>query len=217
MKRLASAPETPATPQAGGRLHVLGFPGDDAALHAALVQGHPGAPAALFDRYGAHIQRVLANVLGMDDELPDLLHEVFARALRSVDQVQDGAKLKAWLCCVAVYTARGCIRARQRRRWLRFLSPEQMPEPLSPQASPEVREAMAATYALLAQMNADLRIVFALRFIQGMTLQEVADSCGTSLATCKRRLSKAEQRFVAQARRDPALVSWVQEGSRWQG
>ena len=57
---------------------TAGFFADDEALTRALQAGHPGAPAELFDRYGSHIQGVLVNVMGIDQELPDLLHESFA-------------------------------------------------------------------------------------------------------------------------------------------
>jgi len=215
MKPLApTASSTSPAPKAAS-VHVLGFVGDDAALHAALVQGHPGAPAALFDRYGRHVHRVLANVLGIDSELPDLLHEVFARALSNVEDLRDGNRLKPWLTAIAVYTARGCIRSRVRRRWLRFLSPHDMPEASQPEAPHEVREALRATYTVLERLPADLRVPFALRFIQGMTLVEVAEACEVSLATCKRRLSRAEKRFVHHARRHPALHGWIAQGSRW--
>lgn len=193
----------------------VGFMGDDSALVSALQSGHPGAPAALFDRYGKHVQRVLANVLGLDPELPDLLHEVFAQALKSFDGIKDAERLKAWLTSIAVHTARGCIRSRTRRRWLRFGAPEELPEAVARGVSDEAREAMRSTYELLGKLSADLRIPFTLRFIHGMELTEVAESCGVSLATIKRRLAKAEKYFVTLAERDPTLATWVAEGSRW--
>ena len=54
-----------------GKVHPIragGFAGDDAALVAALRRGEPGAPAALYDRHAAYLRRVLARVLGVDDE-----------------------------------------------------------------------------------------------------------------------------------------------------
>ena len=191
----------------------IGFVGDDARLAAALVRGDPSAPAALFDRYGGHVQGVLANLMGVDAELPDMIHEVFARALRSIASLRDGAALKAWLTTIAVHTARGWIRARSRRRWLR---PATSPDYFDSVASPtdetrvyESREAIRATYRVLDKLSADLRTAFALRFISGQELTDVAASCGVSLATIKRRLSKAEKRFRLLARGEPALARWV--------
>ena len=66
-------------------------------------------------------------------------------------------------------------------------------------------------------MRTDQRIPFALRYVQGLELTAVADACGVSLATVKRRLARAEGRFVIMARRHPALKEWVEEGGRWGG
>jgi RNA polymerase sigma-70 factor, ECF subfamily len=190
-------------------VRVVGFTGDDEALVEALQQGHPGAPAALFDRYGGHVQRVLANVMGVDPELADLLHEVFAQAMRSIRSIRDGQQLKAWITRIAVFTARGCIRARRRQRWLRFRPDEELPEITAPAVSPELREAVQATYQVLERMSADLRLAFTLRYVHGMELKEVATACGVSLATIKRRLDKAEARFFALAVARPSLASWI--------
>ena len=161
------------------------------------------------------MQRVLARTLGVDAELADLLHEVFVQALQSIHQVRDGQRLKAWLTSVAVFTARGRIRARQRHRWLRFTDPHVMPDAVQPAPDHELQEAIRSTYRILEHLSADLRIPFALRFIDGMELTEIAGACGVSLATIKRRLAKAEKLFVKLARRNPSLRPWLEEGSRW--
>jgi RNA polymerase sigma-70 factor, ECF subfamily len=195
----------------------IGFAGDDAVLVRALLSGHPGAPAELFDRYGAHVERVLAAVLGVDDELPDLLHEVFARALADVGALDQPDRLRAWLTSIAVHTARGCIRRRRRGRWLRFWAPEELPEFRAPasEATLEAREALAAIYRILRELPEPERIAFSLRFIGGLELVDVAAACRTSLSSLKRRLARAEGRFMELARRDPALAERLGEGSRW--
>jgi len=158
---------------------------------------------------------VIARIMGADPELPDLLHEVFVQALRSIHQVDDGTRLKAWLTTVAVYTARGCIRKRGRMRWLGYRPPEQLPPIEGASADPEILEALRTLYAILGSLPADLRIPFSLRFIDKMELTEVAEACDVSLATIKRRISKAERRFVLLARRETALAPWVQQHPRW--
>ena len=70
-------------------------------------------------------------------------------------------------------------------------------------------------YEILDRMPIKERVAFALRFIDGMTLPDAAEACETSLATLKRRLSRAERRFVEAARRRPNLESWLEDGTRW--
>jgi len=189
--------------------------GDDVALVQALREGHPAATAELFDRYGGHVQRVLVHVLGYDPELADLLHEVFTRALANVASLNDGSKLKAWLTSIAVFTARGCIRSRTRRRWLGLSPPSQLEGHGAPSVPAEVREAVRCTYEVLDRLSTDERVVFTLRHVHGLELAELAEAMGVSLATVKRRLARAQKRFVALARHAPALAPWLEEGNRW--
>jgi RNA polymerase sigma-70 factor (ECF subfamily) len=191
------------------------FRGDDAELVRAAQAGDRAARVALYERHGDHVERVLSRVLGFQRDLDDLHHDVFVRALASLGNIDEPAALKGWLTRIAVHVALETIDRRRRRRWLWFLPDHELPEVTAVVASGEVRDALAATYAVLGRLPADERVAFALRFIDGMELTEVAAACETSLATIKRRLARASARFEAAARREPALVPWLEGGTRW--
>ncbi len=193
----------------------LRFEGDDEALVGALKSRHPGAMEALYDRYAHHVQRGLARVIGVDPELPELLQDVFVQAFSSVDSIRDGGRLKAWLTSIAVFTARGLIRGRVRKRWLKYRVPEKVPEVPVQAVDSEAREALRQTYEILDRLAVDDRIAFSLRFMEGMDLTEVADACRVSLATIKRRLRRAQNEFVPRARESDVLSMWIKRGDRW--
>ncbi|RYE89019.1 MAG: RNA polymerase sigma factor [Myxococcales bacterium] len=186
-------------------------PGSDEALVAALRAGDARARAQLFDAHGPHVQRVLARVLGVDQELGDLLHDVFIEAYTSIARLDDPRALRGWLTTIAVFTARGCIRRRKRRSWLRFFGWDEMPEAAAPAGQSEAALALRRVQAVLERMPEDDRIAFALRFLEGMELTEVAAACQVSLATIKRRLSRAEERFRREAASEPALGRWLDD------
>lgn len=187
---------------------------EDVELARQLKAGARQASWVLVDRHGGHIRRVLVNVLGPDADVPELLQEVFVRALNGVSGLRDDARLKAWLTRIAVFVAREHIRARVRQRRLLRSLPDEL-EISENIASEELREAVARTYAVLSLLSLDQRIVFALRYVQGLELSELAEACGVSLATVKRRLARAETRFIRLASREPALRPWLEEGRRW--
>lgn len=60
-------------------------------------------------------------------------------------------------------------------------------------------------YALLARLDPDDCVAFVLRRIDRRELGEVAELCGVSLATIKRRIARAERAFIAMAEEDPFL------------
>jgi RNA polymerase sigma-70 factor (ECF subfamily) len=190
---------------------------DGAAMVAGLRAGERWARAALFDAHGPRVKQVLRRVLGpgSDVDLPDLVHDVFVEALRSVGGLRDGDALSAWVQSIAVHVALREIRRRKRRRWLRFWEPSSLDQFAGVSASATAHQALARTYATLDRLEAKSRVAFALRYIEGLELAEVAASCGVSLATIKRRLDVAEKRFVTLAVKDDVLRVLVQEGGRW--
>jgi RNA polymerase sigma-70 factor (ECF subfamily) len=187
----------------------LPLPESDELLVASLRAHHPDAATQLFDRYAPHVRRVLVRVMGPDSEILDLVHDVFVTALESVHRLVEPRALRAWLTQIAVFTARARIRRRVRGRILRFLPFSELPEPELPPTDFEASQAIQAVYRVLDRLDTDERIAFALRFVGGMELTEVAASCGVSLATIKRRLARAQNNFASAARREPALVEWV--------
>jgi RNA polymerase sigma-70 factor (ECF subfamily) len=179
----------------------------DVELVRALREGRPGATAALFDRHGRRIARLIFHVLGPEPEAEDVLHEVFLRAFEGVGSLEDPSRLAGWLSGIAVLTSREHIRKRARWGWLRVFSDEV--EVAAPQPSEEVSEALRAAFSVLRDMPTDERLVYALRFIDGMELVEIANALSLSLSTAKRRLKAAQKRFAVLAKREPALLPWL--------
>jgi RNA polymerase sigma-70 factor (ECF subfamily) len=209
------AATTTGRPQA----EVIAFPkigGSDHALAVALREGRPGASAEFVDRYGPFVQGLLLKVVGFDPDVADLLQEVFLRALESIGELKRPAALKSWLGSITVFTARAFLRRRRFRRGLVWsMPPEKLPEPSVAPASLEATELLRRTYAALSKLPVDERIAFVLRFAQELSLGEVAELCGVSLATIKRRLRRGESRFLAAARQDALLAERIERGGRW--
>jgi RNA polymerase sigma-70 factor (ECF subfamily) len=209
-------PEPPARPE--GVVLPLGFSGDDTALLDALREHHPGAKAAFFHRHAGYVERVITRVIGFDRELSDIMQDVFLNALSSIHTLRDAAVLRPWLAQVATRTARKVLRTRSRRRWLRLFvdqEDEKSSEQTTSGTDLATLRALGAVYAVLEELPADEHIAFALRFIEGMEIAEVAAACRVSLSTAKRRLQRAERRFIDKARQRPELGDWLGRGERW--
>jgi RNA polymerase sigma-70 factor (ECF subfamily) len=188
-------------------------PADPADRVRAAQRGDPGAWAALYDRYAPYLHGVLLRVLGPDAEIGDVLQEVFLEAVRSIGRLEHPSRVRDWLVSIAVFRARALIRRRRRLAWLHLGDPREHEEPEASPAS-DVDGAVRALYRVLRTMPADDRVVFALRYVAGFELAEVAEARGVSLATVKRWLQRAEGAFLAEARREPALEPLI-EASRW--
>jgi len=192
---------------------------DDAALVQGLLADNPAAKAVFFTRYAPDVERLVTHLIGLDRDLADILQEIFLQALSSIRSLRDPGALKPWLLRIATNCARRALRSRTRRAWLRFFvdaEEENRNMPMAQALDIEGRETLRSVYTILNRFPADERIAFALRYIDGMELSEVASACSVSLATTKRRLQRAEKRFLRSARNHPLLERWVEGGSRWQ-
>lgn len=223
MYRVASAPKQPdsrptgaARPGKGGTVVRLPQTArSDAELMAALRRGETWAAAVLLDRHGPLVERLIRRIMGHDVELADLVQDAFATILSSIDQVRDDNAIKGWMSSIAVHTAHRAIRRRRLNRWIFFWQKEEPYEVAARDTDFAARECVRHVYAALDQLPTESRVVFALRFIEDMQLEDIADSCGVSLATIKRRIARAEQQFAAIAQRDPVLRPWLEGGRRW--
>ncbi len=191
---------------------------DDEALVESLRSGDPDAPARFFDAYGRYVERLLVRVLGPDPDVEDLLHDVFAEALGTIDRLRDPARLKGWLTRMTVFIARGMLRRRRRQGWLSFLPEEELPPNPSSSTPPETRDLLVRVFAVLHRLRPNHRIAFSLRYIEGMTLPEAAEASGVSLATFKRWLKASDLAFMNGAQRtDQALYEELLNTPRWGG
>jgi RNA polymerase sigma-70 factor, ECF subfamily len=206
------------TSSSWGQVTPLPFFGADDELLEALHKGHPGAGRAFYDRYADVVDRILSRVIGPDDDHPELIEQTFLRALAAIGGVRDSARLSGFVTAMAVRTARGHL-ARQTSGRLWGLLPGRRARraldggPSRP--SDALTRAMHALYAVLDELPVDERIALSLRLIDAMPPAEIAEVSGVSVRRLRRRLRRAEARFVSAARRSPVLRPWVDRATRW--
>lgn len=57
----------------------------------------------LFRKYAPYVAAVALRLLGRDDKLADLVHDVFVVALKDLKQVRNPQAIKGWLATLAVH------------------------------------------------------------------------------------------------------------------
>jgi RNA polymerase sigma-70 factor (ECF subfamily) len=165
----------------------------------ATTAAQPPALAELFRRYARYVATVGFKLLGRDDELDDLVQDVFIEAHRGLHQLRDLDAAKGWLARI---TVRRAVRRLRRQKLRAFFSLDALaePPPVADGASPEERAHIALTYRRLDALPVPQRIVWLLRHVEGETLDEIAELCGCSKATVQRRL-RAAQRALGEGTR----------------
>jgi RNA polymerase sigma-70 factor (ECF subfamily) len=178
----------------------------DAALVGALLEGRQSAGRIFVDRHAGALQRAVAGVIGPDPDLPDLMQDVLLAVVRSLPRLHDPGSLRAWAHRIAVHKARSMLKSRARRRVVRFIPFDAVPEQAVLPVPAEDRQALRCTCEILEEISDEHRLVFSLRFIDGMELEEIARATDLSVSTVRRRLRRAEAAFALRARKNPTLV-----------
>jgi RNA polymerase sigma-70 factor, ECF subfamily len=164
-------------------------------------EGMASAPINLdeaFRRYAPLVAAISFRILGTHQDVEDVVQDVFLEARRWIGRIQDPGALKAWLTTVTARTARRRLRMRKLRGMLHFGDAPEYLHLADAGASPRQRALLSEIYRLLDQLPVEERFAWTLRLVEGQSLPEVAQNCGCSLATVKRRVASA-QRAISEA------------------
>ena len=177
-------------------------------VHPPLHMIQPDAVAArepvefsadeLFERFSPYVARIGLRLLGRNEEVDDLVQEVFLAAHKQRVRLPDIGAAKGWLAVVAVRIARRQLRRRRLRQFVGLDSGTLALELRDQTLSPEDHALLMRVYRVLDHMNVDDRLAWTLRHIEGEKLEQVAERCGCSLATAKRRIHAAHARLVVE-------------------
>jgi RNA polymerase sigma-70 factor (ECF subfamily) len=177
-------------------------------IHLRLIAGGeaPIAPIEplnfdrVFRQYAAYVATIGLKIMGRDDDLDDLVQEVFIEAHRSLRRLRDPGALKSWLARI---TVRRTIRKLRRTRVLMLFgldAPSDYAEIADGSATPDERAQVALAYRALERLPAAERAVWVLRHVEGESLDAIAQMCACSKSTVQRRLRLAQDTLEQRTR-----------------
>ena len=160
---------------------------------AKAPEACPG-PAAdpmetLFRDHARYVAAIALRILGRDDEVDDVVQEVFLAAIGGLRDCSSAPAVRGWLATVTVRRASRRLRLRRLRAILGLGRPA--PSLPAPEANPEERVQLHRIYAALDELPVEQRVAWVLRHGEGEPLEDVARLCGCSIATAKRRIAAA--------------------------
>jgi RNA polymerase sigma-70 factor (ECF subfamily) len=196
--------------QAAGR--VLFFPdtalseSSDVSLVEMLVEGDVRAPRIVWQRFAPMVHRMLRRAFGPECDIEDMAQEVFLVLFRRAHTLREPQALRAFVISITAHIIRYELRRKAATRWLRFGEPSVAK---AQDADLDAREAVKRLYRILDRLGSRDRTAFALRFLEGLEVAEIARALDVSLATTKRRLAHSWRRVVVHAQRDEALITYL--------
>ena len=160
----------------------------------------------LVNRYQRYVDKLLYHLASDWSDRADLAQEVWIRVYRSIHRLKDPAKFKSWLGRITTNLFYDELRKRKRYKGSvsldapRYSSDGEYDWEL-PSTEPTPSDTMMTQefHDHLKQAMAELPEVFqktiAMRELQGLSYEEIANITGVSLGTVKSRIARARQRL----------------------
>lgn len=178
---------------------------DDELLEIARGGGRQrlGAYETLVRRHQGRVLRLSTYLLTSDADAQDITQEVFLRAYDNLSRLEGGSSFAAWTRVVATRLCFNFKRDRATRARNEQTDDERSTSPSS---------ARTAVEWTLAQLAYPYREVLILRFVEELSLEEIADTLDIGLSAAKMRLARARQSFSEVYEREhktppPTLIS----------
>jgi RNA polymerase sigma-70 factor, ECF subfamily len=131
------------------------------------------------------------------DKAADFCQDVFIKAYEKCGSYDPARPLKPWLFQVAANLGRDLLRRKQEIS-IDDETMQETPEAANRHQADEIamkNEIKSKVWKVVNQLNVTYREVIALRFSSDLSMQEIADSLGISLAAAKVRLCRGLRAF----------------------
>ncbi len=152
------------------------------------------AMGVLYERFRGRVYNTAFRIVGDHGAAEDILQDVFVTLFRRIHRFKVRATFAAWVYRITVNASLDHLR--RRRRGPRGSLPQlEAPPPgrglTLPEHGAALHDLRSDVAVALAEVSPRLRVVLVLRYLEGLSYQEIAASLEISIGTVKSRLSRA--------------------------
>ncbi|MBC8104211.1 MAG: sigma-70 family RNA polymerase sigma factor [Cytophagales bacterium] len=181
----------------------------DSAVAARAARGDVAAFGVLVERYQRPMAALVSRMTANQDDVDDIVQELFIRAWKGLPRFRGDAQFSTWLYRIAVNTALK-HRSHRRSEAALSLSAEDAPggmEALSapkdapahqggdPYRAVESQEQKTRIRGAVLSLPEKQRVVVALHYFEGQSCEEISEVIGCSVGTVWSRLHYACKRL----------------------
>jgi len=162
---------------------------------AGCRRREPSAQRELVVRTQDRVYRTLVRLVGMQDA-EDVAQQVYLQVFRQVDRFKGDSSFGTWLYRVTVNEAMQHLR-RGRKRRIAILNWEPTDREADRCQRSETRELLDHA---LAEIEPELRSIFVLREVEGLSYEAIGAAVGIPMGTVASRLSRARHELQERLR-----------------
>ena len=156
---------------------------------------------AIMQKHNQRLFRVARAVVNNDDEAEDILQDAYLKAFAAIAAFRGESGLNTWLTAITLNEARGRLRRRRPGESLEVMEANGdriIPFPgMAEITDPEAEAVRSETRRLLERaidgLTDEFRIVFMLRDVEGLSVEETAGQLDINPQTVRTRLFRARR------------------------
>ncbi len=190
---------------------VAGRQASDREVAEALIAGEPWASGEAWQRFAPMVLVMCERCLGSRSEAEDLTQEVFYRVFRKAKTLREPDSLRSFIYSFAIRLLKTELRRKKLRSWL---SLDSATDSHSHTLNVESRDLLRRFHTLLDRLSPRDRLVFILRRMEAMTVDEIATHMNISVSTVKRSMAHASTRLSTWVDAEPGLAGLLDEQRR---
>jgi len=173
---------------------------EELALVERFRRGDDSAFDRIVEQYSAEVAALANRLLGWPGDVDDVVQEVFVAALVGLKKFRGECRLRTWLFTITVNKCRSHRFHRLRR--LRLVTIEDAGAVESRDRSGDEalldQEAFARVRQAVRTLPQKYREVIALRYLQGLEVNEICELLGITANVMQVRLNRARKRLKEQ-------------------
>jgi RNA polymerase sigma-70 factor (ECF subfamily) len=183
----------------------------DADLACAIAAGSAWALTEAWHRFAPGVIMMARRALGSESDAEDLAQEVFQRVFAKAGTLRAPERLRSFIFSFAIRLLKGELRRKAARAWLSFHQPETLVDLGTELTDMESRDLLRRFYSLLDRLGPRYRLVFVLRHLESMTVEEVAEHMEISISTVKRAVEHATSKLSRWIETDEDLSGFFED------
>lgn len=183
----------------------------DGDLARALIADEAWAIAETWRRFAPMVLTLAARSLGSRSEADDIVQDVFARVYRKAKLLREPDSLRSFIYGFAIHALRSELRRRKLRSWLSLDSSPALANLGSGTLDVESQDILRRFKTFLDRLSPRDRMVFTLRRMESMTVDEIATTMRISVSTVKRSMTHASDRLTHWINGDPGLAGLLKQ------
>lgn len=171
---------------------------EDLIIQAA--NGDMPAFERIYNAFSGFVYNVALGTSGNRENAEEITQDVFMKVYRNLGKFQFRSSFKTWIYRITANTAINLVkqRARVESKKVEYNDAVQRKDAIGAagQAGDEERK-RALVAALLNVLNPDQRTCVALRSVEGLSYEEIADTLKVNINTVRTRLKRAREKMLA--------------------